>query len=145
MTYRFLSKLLQISPIINQNHIQPSRLKVTINTTLIPVLKDEEIDEQHVRGSGPGGQSVNKTANAVVLRHLPTGIVVKCHATRSMSENRKLARELLISRLDNLYNGDESVEAQKKRASVKKLNEMQRRQKKSAEMKKKWKEENELN
>ena len=42
-----------------------------------PVLKESDLDEWHVRGSGPGGQSVNKTSNNVVLKHIPTGIVVK--------------------------------------------------------------------
>lgn len=34
----------------------------------------------HVRGHGPGGQSVNKTTNCVVLKHRPTGIVIKVEA-----------------------------------------------------------------
>lgn len=40
-------------------------------------LKEEELEEAFVRGSGPGGQSVNQTANCVVLKHKPSGIVVK--------------------------------------------------------------------
>ena len=40
-------------------------------------LKEEELEETFVRGSGPGGQSVNQTANCVVLKHKPSGIVVK--------------------------------------------------------------------
>lgn len=39
----------------------------------VPVLKDDELEERFVRGSGPGGQSVNKTSNCVVLHHTPTG------------------------------------------------------------------------
>ena len=42
-----------------------------------PTLNEEELEERFVRGSGPGGQSVNKTSNNVILKHLPTGIVVK--------------------------------------------------------------------
>lgn len=42
-----------------------------------PPLVEDELEEQFVKGSGPGGQSVNKTSNCVVLKHLPTGIVVK--------------------------------------------------------------------
>ncbi len=40
------------------------------------------------------------------LKHLPTGIVVKCQATRSRDINRKKARGLLAERLDELRNGD---------------------------------------
>lgn len=43
----------------------------------LPVLLEEELEEQFVRGSGPGGQATNKTSNCVVLKHIPTGIVVK--------------------------------------------------------------------
>lgn len=45
--------------------------------TDLPVLSEDELEEQFVRGSGPGGQATNKTSNCVVLRHIPTGIVVK--------------------------------------------------------------------
>ena len=42
-----------------------------------PELRPEDLEEEFVRGSGPGGQSVNKTSNCVVLKHIPTGTVVK--------------------------------------------------------------------
>lgn len=41
------------------------------------VLNEDDLEEQFVRGSGPGGQATNKTSNCVVLRHIPSGIVVK--------------------------------------------------------------------
>lgn len=43
----------------------------------LPVLNEDELEEQFVRGSGPGGQATNKTSNCVVLKHIPSGIVVK--------------------------------------------------------------------
>lgn len=43
----------------------------------LPVVLEEELEEQFVRGSGPGGQATNKTSNCVVLKHIPSGIVVK--------------------------------------------------------------------
>lgn len=69
---------------------------------------DHEITEAYLKGSGPGGQKINKTNSAVQLRHLPTGIVVKCQATRSRTENRAIARQLLADRLDALHGGSES-------------------------------------
>ena len=42
-----------------------------------PPLDEEELEEQFVRGWGPGGQATNKTSNCVVLKHKPTGIVIK--------------------------------------------------------------------
>ena len=45
-----------------------------------PELKEDELEEQFVRGHGPGGQAVQTTSNCVVLKHIPTGIFVKvCH------------------------------------------------------------------
>lgn len=80
-----------------------------------PPLKEEELQEQLTKGSGPGGQSVNKTTNCVVLKHIPTGVVVKCHETRSLETNRERARERLQHRLDMFYNGEESMEATERR------------------------------
>ncbi len=60
-----------------------------------PKLNRSDVDEKVTKGSGPGGQSVNKTSNAVQLKHLPTGVVVKVHQTRSLDRNRKIAWERL--------------------------------------------------
>lgn len=84
---------------------------------------DTDLDESFLKGSGPGGQKINKTNSAVQLKHLPTGIVVKCQATRSRTQNRLIARQLLAERLDDLTRGDQSRSAvvgeakRKKRAS----------------------------
>ena len=78
------------------------------------VLKPEDLEEKVTLGSGPGGQSVNKTANAVFLKHLPTGLWVKCHQTRSLENNRKIARKLLLAKLDNFVNGENSAENRQK-------------------------------
>lgn len=50
----------------------------------LPVLSEDELEEQFVRGSGPGGQATNKTSNCVVLKHIPTGIVVKVQCSTQM-------------------------------------------------------------
>lgn len=47
------------------------------NKNLYPPLLETELEEQFVQGEGPGGQAVNKTNNCVVLKHIPTGLVVK--------------------------------------------------------------------
>ncbi|XP_062874021.1 mitochondrial translation release factor in rescue [Trichomycterus rosablanca] len=74
----------------------------------LPVLNEEDLEEQFVRGSGPGGQATNKTSNCVVLKHIPTGVVVKCHQTRSVDLNRKRAREIMQEKLEVVYNGEQS-------------------------------------
>lgn len=85
------------------------------------VINENEITESFLKGSGPGGQKINKTSSAVQLKHGPTGIVVKCQETRSRDQNRKLARQILGERLDELEKGDQSRTAIKaERAKTKK-------------------------
>lgn len=117
-----------------------SSAKYPIDRTLVPKLDEKDLEEQFVRGSGPGGQVVNKTANAVVLRHLPTNLIVKCHAHRMMDQNRKEARRLMIIKLDNHLNGERSVESQELLVEKRKTAEALRRRRKSEEMKKQWRE-----
>uniref|UniRef100_A0A146MFL0 Putative peptide chain release factor C12orf65, mitochondrial n=1 Tax=Lygus hesperus TaxID=30085 RepID=A0A146MFL0_LYGHE len=111
-----------------------------VDRSLVPVLNEDEIDEQFVKGSGPGGQNVNKRANCVVLRHLPSGIVVKCHESRLLETNRKLAREKLVTKLDDLVNGENSVKNQIKALNEKKSSAAERKKKKLRDLKERWKE-----
>ncbi|KAI1776035.1 RF-1 domain-containing protein [Hypoxylon cercidicola] len=92
----------------------PSPLLLSKNVNFPPRPKpppDEEIEESFLKGSGPGGQKINKTNSAVQLKHLPSGIVVKSQATRSRSQNRVIARQLLADKLDRIARGDESRSA----------------------------------
>lgn len=58
------------------------------------------IDEQFVRGSGPGGQKINKTSNCVLLRYPPLELVVRCQETRQRSMNRFLALRELVDQAE---------------------------------------------
>ena len=64
---------------------------------------------------------MNKMSNAVFLKHLPTGLWVKCHQQRSLEQNRRIARKLLVTKLDNFVNGENSVENQLKLLAREKL------------------------
>jgi peptide chain release factor len=83
---------------------------------VIPVIDEKDLEESFVRGvcgvivlhfasltchtgSGPGGQSINKTQNNVQLLHRPTGIRVSCQETRSLEQNRKIARRILLEKV----------------------------------------------
>jgi len=81
----------------------------------LPPLDENDLEEKFVRGSGNGGQKVNKTSNQVVLRHIPSGIVVNCHQTRSLEQNRKIARSLLRVKIDDEMNGARSKSSVKAR------------------------------
>ncbi|KAJ8725853.1 hypothetical protein PYW08_004036 [Mythimna loreyi] len=92
-----------------------------------------------IRGSGPGGSAVNKNSNCVVLTHVPTGTVIKCHTSRCQDDNRQKARELLIAKLDEVLNGEDSVAAQRKRLETTKYKKSEYKKKKMAQMKSEWK------
>ena len=76
-------------------------------------IREEDIDESFVRSGGKGGQKVNKTSTCVYLKHLPTGIEVKCQEERSQSLNRYRARVILVKKVDELVKGRESQEQQR--------------------------------
>lgn len=59
-----------------------------------------DVEERFVRGSGPGGQKINKTSSTVWLRHRPTGIEVRCQAERSQAANRDEAWRELCAKLE---------------------------------------------
>jgi protein subunit release factor B len=65
-------------------------------------IREEDIEEKFVRSSGSGGQKVNKTSTCVYLRHIHTGIEVKCMKERSQSLNRFLARRELVEKISKV-------------------------------------------
>ena len=62
-------------------------------------IRENDLEERFVRASGAGGQKVNKTSSCVYIKHLPTGIEVKCMKDRSQSINRFLARRQLVEKI----------------------------------------------
>lgn len=65
-------------------------------------LAEDDLVEKFVLGSGSGGQKINKTSSCVYLKHLPSGIEVKCQAHRSREMNRFQARIELCDRLESI-------------------------------------------
>lgn len=66
-----------------------------------------DIDERFVRGSGPGGQKINKTSSTVCLRHRPTGVEVRCQKERSQAANRETAWVELCEKLEGILRAAE--------------------------------------
>ncbi|MFA5829838.1 MAG: peptide chain release factor-like protein [Candidatus Gracilibacteria bacterium] len=93
-------------------------------------VRAEDITEQFVRGSGKGGQKINKTSSCVVVRHLPTGIEVRCQKHREQSKNRLSAYKLLILKIEDQVKGRQSQRAQ---AIFKLKKQKKRRSRKSKE------------
>ncbi|MFH0917953.1 MAG: peptide chain release factor-like protein [Candidatus Omnitrophota bacterium] len=84
-------------------------------------VKEEDIVESFIRSSGPGGQNVNKTSTCVYLKHLPTGLEVKCQRQRSQLLNRSLARHILLSKIEHKIQQD-NLQRQSFRAKVMRRN-----------------------
>ena len=68
-------------------------------------IREADLLEKFVRGSGAGGQKINKTSNCVFLKHLPTGVCIKCQMDRSREMNRFLAKRELCDQLDAIREG----------------------------------------
>jgi len=71
---------------------------------------EKDILEKFIRSQGKGGQKVNKTSSCVYLKHIPSGIEVKCQRERSQALNRFLARRILTNKIETLIRGRLSEE-----------------------------------
>ncbi len=65
-------------------------------------IKEDDLEESFIRGTGAGGQKINKTSSTVQLKHLPSGIEVRSQRTRQQSANRYWARIELCERFEKL-------------------------------------------
>lgn len=75
-------------------------------------IREADLDERFIRGSGPGGQKINKTASCIAISHRPTRIEVRCQASRSQALNRFLARRELCDRVEERILGAASARRQ---------------------------------
>lgn len=88
-------------------------------------ISADQVEERFVRGSGAGGQKINKTSSTVCLRHRPSGIEVRCQRERSQTTNRLVAWAELADKLewrrqeaaDQARAGRELVRRQKRQKS----------------------------
>ena len=94
-------------------------------------IDEEDIIEKFVKSRGPGGQNVNKTSTCVYLKHIPTGIEIKCQKERSQSLNRYLARKLLVEKIENIVLGRLSQQQQR----IEKIRRQKRKRSKRAKLK----------
>jgi protein subunit release factor B len=94
-------------------------------------IEPSDISEQLVRGGGKGGQKINKTNSCVVLKHGPTGMIVRCQKHREQSANRITAYKLLINKVQEHIKWAESEKAKK----IHKLRKQKQRRSKKAKEK----------
>lgn len=152
-TSRAVSFRLKLGATASSNQLHPRLFSLStpvLDKPLPPRVKinDADLITSYLKGTGPGGQKIvciclvslnvggnwltklilqNKTNSAVQLIHKPTGLVVKSQATRSRSQNEKIAKQLLADRVEELEKGGESRTAIKAdRARKKKASKMKK-------------------
>ncbi|HCQ31540.1 TPA: peptide chain release factor 2 [Candidatus Collierbacteria bacterium] len=81
-------------------------------------IRDEDIEFEASRSSGAGGQNVNKVSTAVRIKHLPSGIVVECQTQRYQDANRKIAMQILKSKLWEIQEAKRQEELNKIKGSA---------------------------
>lgn len=94
-------------------------------------IKASDLIEKFILGSGSGGQKINKTSSCVYLKHLPTGIEIKCQRSRSRELNRMYAKRELCDQLEELIFKEKS----KKRQESEKIRRQKKRRSRKAQEK----------
>jgi len=127
------SKLLQLG---EQNCVEAPMITLSKWREVVRKMQDlkileSDLEENFIIGSGHGGQNLHKTASCVQLKHIPTGIQVKCQATRFRSENRFHARRMICEKLDALINAEKS----EKQQAIEKIRRQKRKRSKKAKAK----------
>ncbi|HKI70526.1 MAG TPA: peptide chain release factor-like protein [Verrucomicrobiae bacterium] len=109
-------------PVSPEKEAQLSKRMATLE------VRESDLEESFVRSGGHGGQNVNKTSTCVMLLHRPTGVQVKCQATRQQGLNRFIARRLLLDKIEARRKGYVDAE----RARIEKIRRQKRRRSRRA-------------
>ena len=108
---------------MNESPVSQTKKNALTARMLALGIREPELEEKFILGSGKGGQKVNKTSSCVYLRHRPTGLDVKCGQTRFREQNRFLARRELCDRLETRQHGEQSA----RRQAIEKIRRRKRR------------------
>lgn len=94
-------------------------------------ILEADLNEHFIRGSGSGGQKINKTSSCVQLIHRPSRIEIRCQKTRSQADNRYWARRDLCGRIEEKLLGEKSAKQQ----AMEKIRRQKRRRSRRAKAK----------
>lgn len=94
-------------------------------------IEENDLVEKFILGSGKGGQKLQKTSSCVYLKHLPTGIEVKCQKDRMRENNRFFARRMLCEKIEEQVLQEKS----QKQQEIEKIRRQKRKRSKRAKEK----------
>ena len=98
---------------MGESFISPEKIRDLENKMKDLGIQEKDIEEKFIRAQGRGGQKVNKTSSCVYLKHIPTGIEVKCQKARIQAMNRFFARRILTNKIEESLLGGGSSKAKK--------------------------------
>ena len=88
-------------------------------------IRKQDLEFKFIKASGKGGQKVNKSASAVFVKHVTTGLFVKFGKERSQHLNKFFALRLLVERVEEHTHG----RSDKKMIKIEKLKKQKQRRK----------------